>query len=375
MIDAVALAQRLIQCPSVTPLEAGALDLMESILAPLGFTCYRVPFGTGAEQVDNLFAYRRGVGTHLSFAGHTDVVPPGDLKAWRCDPFAASIIDAVLIGRGAVDMKGSIAAFVAAISDCLEQNIALPTLSLMLTGDEEGPALHGTQRLLEWVAAQGWIPDVCLVGEPTSDQCVGDTLKVGRRGSLILHITERGTQGHVAYAQQADNPIPRLLSFLQAVISQPLDAGTAHFQPSAIEITSIDVGNTVGNIIPASAHARLNIRFNPLHTGASLSNWLRDHGAAHLHDPVYAFSLSGEAFETTRTAHIEVIHRAVESTTGRPAVLTTTGGTSDARFIHRYCPVIELGLRHELAHHIDESVPVADLHQLCQIYKKILQAF
>lgn len=367
--DPLPLAQALIRCRSITPEDDGALAVLEAALAPLGFACERLRFGA----VENLFARRGTAGPHLMFAGHTDVVPPG-ASGWTADPFAGEVRDGLLYGRGATDMKGGVAAWVAAVADVLARRPDLPgSLSLLITGDEEGPATDGTVKVLQWLAAQGGIPDCCVVGEPTSKAVLGDTIKVGRRGSLNATLTVRGTQGHSAYPQRADNPIHRLVRVLAALTGSPLDRGTAFFEPTTLQITSFDVGNPATNIIPPTATARLNIRFNDLHSEASLTAHLR---AALAHDAPrhdLAVSCSGESFLTQPGPFVAALERAVLAETGQAAKLDTGGGTSDARFIARYCPVAELGAVGATMHKADESTPVAELRALTRLYVRVIE--
>ena len=369
-MDPLPLLQDLIRCPSVTPEEGGALGVLERVLEPLGFRCTRLRFGPPGEEVENLFA-RRGTGApHLCFAGHTDVVPPGDLAGWTADPFGAEIRDGLVYGRGATDMKGGIAAWVAAIATLPRD---LPgSLSLLITGDEEGPATYGTVKVLEWMAKNGHIPDMCVVGEPTSKRVLGDTVKIGRRGSLNAAITVHGVQGHAAYPQQADNPIHRLLRALHSLTATPLDAGTQWFEPSTLQVTSVDVGNAATNVIPATARARLNIRFNDLHTSASLGERIRaaleEAGARHDLD----LSCSGESFLTQPGPFAQALLAAIRRVTGVEAALDTGGGTSDARFIARYCPVAELGAVGATMHKADESTPVEELRRLARLYAEVI---
>ncbi len=365
--DPLGLAQALIRCRSVTPEDGGALDVLQAALEPLGFRVARPTFGT----TPNMFA-RRGAGApHLCFAGHTDVVPPGDAALWAHDPFGAEIADGVLYGRGACDMKGGIAAFVAA---CARRPRHSGSVSLLITGDEEGPATDGTARVLEWLAERHEIPDLCLVGEPTNPARLGDTVKIGRRGSFSAQIAVHGVQGHSAYPQRADNPVHRLTRALCAMIAAPLDAGTDWFEPSTLQITSIDVGNPTSNVIPACARAALNIRFNDRHTGASLEAWLRAVLAQHAERFELACITGGESFRTEPGAWTDALSRAIEAATGMAPRLDTGGGTSDARFIARYCPVAEFGLVGATMHQADERVSVAELRQLARIYADVLEA-
>jgi succinyl-diaminopimelate desuccinylase len=373
--DPVVLAQALIRCPSVTPQEGGALTRLQEVLDSIGFTTHRLTFGMPPEgPVDNLFA-RIGTGApHFCFAGHTDVVPSGPLAGWSVDPFAAEIQNGLLIGRGANDMKSAIAAFVVAAAHYIKSG-GKGSISFLITGDEEGPALYGTKPVLDWMQANNHIPDHCLVGEPTSAQQLGDMVKVGRRGSLNARITINGAQGHVAYPHQADNPVTRLVQLFHAVKSHPLDAGADNFQPSNLEITTMDVGNTTENMIPATASGRINIRFNTHHSGASLTAWLHEKIAAHAPGADAHIRVSGEPFYTPPGVLSDIVCQAVTAETGRTPELSTSGGTSDARFIAHYCPVIEFGLVGRTMHKVDEQVPIADIHALTRIYGNILQTY
>ena len=369
--DPVAFAQALITHPSVTPEDAGALDTLEKALKDLGFRTKRYPF----EDVDNLYAVVGSAGPNLCFAGHTDVVPVGDRAAWSVDPFAAEIRNGALIGRGAADMKGSIAAFVAAVSNYLDA-YGLPKgrISFLITGDEEGPSVNGTVKLLPAITADGETLSHCIVGEPTSEATLGDVIKNGRRGSLNCRVVASGRQGHAAYPHKAANPIPHLIDFLSA-IKGPLDKGTDGFQPSNLEDTSVDVGNTATNVIPASVSALFNIRFNTLHTGAGLTAWLQEKARAFEGGGV-TFSLdvkvTGEAFFTPPGDFTAALQKAVKAETGTTAELSTGGGTSDARFIKDYCPVAELGLLNETSHKVDEQAPVGDIETLARIYHRLI---
>ena len=365
MTDPVPLAQALIRCASVTPADAGAQEVLAAALEALGFQVWRLPFGT----TPNLFARRGVTGTHLCFAGHTDVVPPG--AAWSADPFGGEVRDGVLYGRGACDMKGAIAAFVAAVTD----HKGLGSISLLITGDEEGPAIDGTVRVLEWMSKHGHIPDLCLVGEPTNPGRLGEVIKIGRRGSLNAAISVHGVQGHVAYPHRADNPVHRLVRALSALIAAPLDTGSEWFEPSSLQVTSVDVGNPATNVIPASATARLNIRFNDLHTGATLSAWLRSALAQHIERFELDVSISGESFLTAPGPLVDRLAAAVAEASGMAPRLDTGGGTSDARFIARYCPVAEFGLVGATMHQADERVLVEELRHLALIYGGVLAAF
>ena len=368
--DPIPLAQALIRCRSVTPADGGALATMEAALAPLGFTCTRLKYG----EVDNLFA-RRGTGApHLCYAGHTDVVPPGDEAAWTDNPFAAVIKDGVLYGRGACDMKGGIAAFVAGLSDFLAANPDHPgSISLLITGDEEGPSVDGTRRVLEWMAENGHTPDMCVVGEPTSKKQLGDTIKVGRRGSMNAWITVKGRQGHSAYPHLADNPVHRLIRVLNALTAEPLDAGSPFFEASTLQVTGIQVDNTATNVIPAEARAFLNIRFNDHHHSGALTERLRAVLAEHAPDHDLRVAVSGESFLTEPGPFVEALQRAVRRGTGLEAKLDTGGGTSDARFITNYCPVAELGAVGATLHQRDECAPVEELRALAGLYRIVIE--
>ncbi len=369
--DPLALAQALIRCASVTPADAGAQEVLAAVLERLGFTVRHLRFG----NTPNLFARRGDAGPHLCFAGHTDVVPAGDVAAWRGDPFGADVHDGVLYGRGACDMKGAIAAFVAACAQPPGQKAVRGSISLLITGDEEGPALDGTVRVLEWMASHGQVPDFCLVGEPTCRARLGDVVKIGRRGSLNASVALHGTQGHAAYPQRADNPVHRLVRALAALIAAPLDAGTEFFEPSSLQLTSIDVGNKASNVIPAAARAALNIRFNDGHTGAALEAWLRAVLAQHAERFELDVSVSGEAFLTQPGPMVDRLRAAVATATGVEPVLDTGGGTSDARFIARHCAVAEFGLVGSSMHQVDECVPVDELRALTRAYRAVLDAF
>ena len=378
MIDPLTLARALIRCPSVTPENAGALDVAQSALEDLGFDCWRLPFGGGDRPViDNLFA-RRGAGTPLfCLGGHTDVVPPGDLAAWRHDPFAAVVEDGWLYGRGACDMKGGVAAMIAGVSRFLDQ--AGPSfdgsLAFVLTGDEEADAVDGTVKVLDWMAAEGHRPDAVLVGEPTSTSALGDTVKIGRRGSLDAEIVVDGIQGHVAYPHRADNPVHRLTALLAELTAEPLDAGTEHFEPSTLQVTSIDVGNPARNVVPGRARALLNSRFNPLHDAQSLVTRLETACTRHCQPPArYRLTTraGAEAFLTESGPLSDAVVDALRRQTGATPALTTGGGTSDARFFRRYAPVVELGMINDTIHQVNERAPVADLERMADLYAAVL---
>lgn len=368
-VDAAALLQRLIACNSVTPDDGGAQDVLAAVLQDLGFAVHRLRYG----GIENLFARIGTAGPHLCFAGHTDVVPVG--SGWTTAPFAGEIRDGRIYGRGACDMKGGIAAFIAAAAACLDEGPLGGSLSLLITGDEEGDAVNGTVRVLEWMQAQQQIPDFCLVGEPTNPLAMGEIIKIGRRGSLNARITVQGTQGHSAYPQRADNPVHRLIAALHALTATPLDQGSAHFEASSLQVTSIDVGNPASNVIPAQAHAMLNVRFNDLHSGASIAQHLRGVLGAHCPQHSLDISISGKSFLTTPGPDIALLQRAIAAVCGAPARLDTGGGTSDARFISRYCPVAEFGLVGASMHKADEHVSLQDLARLQAVYQRFIQDF
>jgi succinyl-diaminopimelate desuccinylase len=369
-MDPLPLAQALVRCRSVTPADDGALDRVARALLNLGFACTPLVLGAAPDgPVTNLFASIGAGPPHFAFAGHTDVVPEGE--GWSVDPYEGAVRDGLLVGRGAADMKGAIAAMVsAAAAHCARQRPG--TLSFILTGDEEGPAVFGTDALLTWMTANGHAPDMCLVGEPTSTQELGDTLKIGRRGSLNAWITVNGVQGHVAYPDRADNPIPRLIAALVALEARRLDEGTGWFAPSNLEVTDLAVGNPAANLIPARASARLNIRFNDRHAGAELGRWIEATVAAHAPSADVRVRISGEAFLTEPGALSALVADAVAAETGRTPALSTSGGTSDARFIRRLCPVVEFGLVGQTMHKVDEQAPVADIRALARIYEGVL---
>jgi len=376
--DPVALARALIRCPSVTPADAGALDVAEAALRDLGFSCHRLVFeAEGTEPVDNLWA-RWGTGRPLfCFAGHTDVVPPGDVEAWTRDPFGAEVDDGALHGRGASDMKGAIAAMIAAAGRFLDArgDGFDGSIGLLITGDEEGPSVNGTRPVLEWLAERGAVPDACLVGEPTNPRALGDEVKIGRRGSLTARLTVTGVQGHTAYPHLADNPVNRLVAMLAALLAEPLDAGTEHFDASTLEVTTIDVGNPATNVIPARATAGLNIRFNDRHTGAGLERWMKQRLDAVGGAYALEVRISGEAFLTPPGPLVETVAGAVEAVCGRRPALSTGGGTSDARFVKDYCPVVEFGLVNATIHKVDEHASTADIETLTRVYAGVLDRF
>ncbi|MDH5749660.1 MAG: succinyl-diaminopimelate desuccinylase [Rhodospirillales bacterium] len=377
-IDPVELSRALIQCPSVTPEDAGVLGVLQEALERIGFTCHRLPFSTpGTPDVENLYA-RFGTGApNFCFAGHTDVVPIGDRAAWTTDPFGGQIREGRLYGRGAADMKPAIASFVAAAAAFIADKGADfgGSISLLITGDEEGPAVNGTVKVLDWMKDAGELIDACLVGEPTNSTEMGEVIKIGRRGSLNGFLTVYGTQGHSAYPQLADNPLPRLLKMLGAINDEPLDGGTEHFPASTVAITTIDVGNKATNVIPSMGRAGFNVRFNDLHTGAGLEKLFRERCAAVGGEFELEIYVSGEAFLTPPGALSELVASAVRETSGRTPELSTTGGTSDARFIKDNCPVCEYGLTNATAHKVDEYSTVADIQTLAKTYRAVLNRY
>lgn len=374
MIDPIALAQALIRRPSVTPRDEGVLQVLADALKPLGFSCEFLTFEeAGAEPVTNLWARRGKPGASFCYAGHTDVVPVGDAKAWSVDPFAGVVKDGWLIGRGAADMKGSISAWVAALDVFLASHPGFDEpLSLLITGDEEAAAINGTVKVLGWLEERGEKLSACLVGEPTSDKVLGDMAKVGRRGSLNGELLVQGVQGHTAYPNLADNAAHRLVKMLGAIAEEPLDHGSEFFPPSNLQITSIDIGNPATNVIPAKASARFNVRFNDRYSGKTLEAWLRERLSRIGGNWDLRIKVSGESFLTPPGQLSQDVSAAVAEVTGVAPALTTTGGTSDARFIKNFCPVIELGLRNDTAHKVDERVEVADVMCLTEIYRRFL---
>ncbi|MFZ0846453.1 MAG: succinyl-diaminopimelate desuccinylase [Pseudolabrys sp.] len=384
--DPVSIARDLLRCPSVTPAEGGALSFLEKTLKAAGFAVHRMTFSEpGADDVENLYARIGTSAPHLMFAGHTDVVPPGDDKAWTHPPFEGAVDNGQLYGRGAVDMKGGIACAVAAMLDHLAANGGKPqkdgkgSISFLITGDEEGIAVNGTPKLLQWAAEHGEKFDHCLLGEPSNVNELGDTIKIGRRGSLNGHLIVSGRQGHVAYPQRADNPIRGLVALIAALQADPLDAGSAQFSASHLEFTSIDVGNKTVNLIPGEARARFNIRFNDNHTLDSLKTLIEARAAKAAGGKIkFAFKWepsNAGVFVTKPGPFTELVANAVAEVTGRKPELSTTGGTSDARFITHFCPVVEFGLVGQTMHQVDERVPVADLTRLTAIYGKIVEKY
>ena len=377
LVDPVDLTAKLVRCASVTPVEGGALILLENLLGGAGFDCTRVD----RNGVCNLFARwgDKGAARSFGFNGHTDVVPIGDAAAWTHDPFGADIVDGYLYGRGATDMKSGVAAFAAAAVDFVRDTPPDGAIILAITGDEEGPSVDGTIALLDWMTTQGEAMSDCLVGEPTCVQDMGDMIKIGRRGSMTAHFTVTGKQGHSAYPHLALNPLPAMARLMDRLASHTLDTGTAHFDPSTLAIVTIDTGNPATNVIPAHCRASVNIRFNDTHTGESLTAWLRDM-ADSVHDETGVsitmdVNLSGEAFLTPPGALSALIVDAMRAETGRTPELSTTGGTSDARFVKDHCAVVECGLVGKRMHQVDERVPVADIATLKAIYTRVLQAY
>jgi succinyl-diaminopimelate desuccinylase len=379
--DPVALARDLLRCPSVTPAEGGALAYLDKVLSAAGFAVHRIVSSEpGAADVENLYARIGAEGPHLVLAGHTDVVPPGDETRWRHGPFAGDLVDGVLFGRGAVDMKGAIACMVAAALDHLAAHggRSRGSISFLITGDEEGIAVNGTVKLLQWAAARGEKFDHCVLGEPTNPNALGDMVKIGRRGSLNGTLIVSGTQGHVAYPALADNPVRRIVAIMAAVMAEPLDGGSAHFDPSNLEFTSVDVGNKTVNVIPAEARARFNIRFNDRHTYASLKTLIEGRAAAAAQGGPFRIEWepsNADVFLTKPGPFVEMVSTAIAEATGRAPALSTSGGTSDARFIKDYCPVVEFGLVNATMHKIDECVATADLVALTAVYRRILDRY
>jgi len=374
------LCQALIRCPSVTPQDGGSLGLLEGVLKDAGFTTERVTFQEpGQPDIDNLYA-RIGTGApYLIFAGHTDVVPAGDQTKWRFDPFSGEVTEGAIWGRGASDMKGAVAAFAtAACAYVAKHGLAKGSIGFLITGDEEGPAVNGTVKLLDWAAAKGEHFDHCLVGEPTNPDALGDMIKIGRRGSLNGTLTVYGKQGHVAYPHRAENPIPWLARFIEVLNGMPLDYGTPHFDASNLEIVGLEAGNAAWNVIPAEAKARFNIRFNDLWTPETLAAELHERCAvlqAPLRFELHFEPCNALAFMTAPDKFTELVSNAIETHTGRKPALSTTGGTSDARFIRAFCPVLEFGLVGATMHQVNEHVAVADIETLTKIYESVLEAY
>lgn len=379
-IDAISLAQALIRRPSVTPIDAGALDLVASVLERMGFAVKRLRFeDQGSAPVENLYARIGTEAPHFCFAGHTDVVPAGESAHWRHDPFGATIADGTLYGRGAADMKSAIAAFACAAGRHLTKGPLKGSISLLITGDEEGAAVNGTKKVLDWLSDHNESIDHCIVGEPTSAVQAGDTIKIGRRGSINFQLTVRGIQGHVGYPQRALNPIPILAALIGRLSRDPLDGGTAHFEASTLSFTSVDVGNDAANVIPAEASARFNIRFNDLHSPQSLTERIEAAAKAVTGEMGGECRLqsqtSGVAFLTPPGPFTDLVSQAVMTVTGKMPEFSTSGGTSDARFIKAHCPVVELGLPGATMHKVDECVCVSEIHRLTDIYEAVLDRY
>jgi succinyl-diaminopimelate desuccinylase len=377
-IDPVVLAQKLIRCPSVTPADGGAIAVVETELKKLGFACHRLRFEEkGTAPVENLYARIGGAAPHFCFAGHTDVVPPGE--DWSHDPFAAEIKDGMLYGRGAADMKSAIAAFVAAAGKVLAAGPVKGSISLLITGDEEGLGVNGTPKMLAWLKARDEKPDHCVVGEPTSSTRAGDTLKIGRRGSINFEVRVAGTQGHVGYPQKAKNPIPVLAQLVTQLSDHPLDKGNAHFDPSSLSFTSMDVGNEASNVIPGEARARFNVRFNDKHTPESLIGWVTDRSERLAKESgcqiKVSHQVSGVSFLTLPGKFTQMVSDTVAEIIGQAPFFSTAGGTSDSRFIKDFCPVVELGLAGATMHKKDECVAVAEIASLTEIYAALLAAY
>lgn len=378
VLDPISLAQDLIRCPSVTPVNAGALDVLLNALERLGFICKKLVFSEAdTPDIENLYARLGTDAPNFCFAGHTDVVPAGDLRAWTQPPFGGEIVNGVLFGRGAVDMKGAIAAFAAAVSRFLDIHGTGfgGSISFLITGDEEGPSINGTRKVLQWMTQQDEVIDVCLVGEPTNPDNLGDMIKIGRRGSMSGFITITGIQGHSAHPHLADNPIHRLLRVCDRLLT-PLDKGTEHFQPTCLQVTTIDVGNKATNIIPDRASATFNIRFNDLHKSDDLENWICEilkEEAPNCHN--LRLERTGEAFLTPTGEFSDLLAAAVKSVTGIKPELSTSGGTSDARFIKDYCQVAEFGLIGRTIHKVDEQVPVETIYRLTDVYLAVLENY
>jgi succinyl-diaminopimelate desuccinylase len=381
-LDPVAHAQALIRCPSVTPLEGGALDYVQRVLEAAGFRCWRLPFSEpGMAEVDNFYARIGDAGPHVCFAGHTDVVPPGDEAAWTYPPFSARVENGTLHGRGAADMKGGVACAMAAALRHLRASGGVPrgSISFLLTGDEEGVAVNGTRKVVAWLRERGEKPDCCLLGEPTNRAVVGDTIKIGRRGSLSALLTVTGVQGHVAYPHLANNPLRGLVRALAALYADPLDSGTAAFPASNLEVTSIDTDNRATNVIPARTQARFNIRFNDMHSAESLERWIRERLEAVFGPLGLAYSLGFEpvvdCFYTAPGAWVDILAECVREATGVEPALDTSGGASDGRFIKDLCPVVEFGLRNATIHKVDEHVEVAELLTVTDVYERFLKKY
>ena len=382
MTDALTITRDLIRCPSVTPADAGALGVLEALLKQAGFTTHRITFSeAGTADIDNLYARIGTEGPHITFAGHTDVVPPGDEAAWSLPAFSGEVRDGYIYGRGAVDMKGGIACSVAAALDYLRDHDGQPkgSISFLITGDEEDVSINGTIKLLQWAAERGEKFDHCVLGEPSNQEVMGDCIKIGRRGSQSGTLIVEGRQGHVAYPHRAENPVPDISRLIVALSDEPLDHGSAQFQPSNLEFTSVDVGNTASNVIPGLARAKFNIRYNDCHTQDSLRALVEERLAKACGNRIRAhidwLPSNSKVFLTKPGPFTDLAVAAIESVTGRKPELSTTGGTSDARFIASYCPVIEFGLVGQTMHQIDERASVADIATLTKVYRGILDRY
>ncbi|MEL6957527.1 MAG: succinyl-diaminopimelate desuccinylase [Pseudomonadota bacterium] len=376
-IDPISLTADLIRCPSVTPEEGGALQLLDALLSDAGFKTWRID----RNGTPNLYARwgTRGANRSFGFNGHTDVVPVGDLAAWTVDPFGADLSDGILYGRGATDMKSGVAAFAAAAVDFVQDTPPDGAVILAITGDEEGPGKDGTIAILDWMAEHDEAMTDCLVGEPTCPEVMGEMIKVGRRGSMTVHITVNGKQGHSAYPHRANNPLPAMARLMDRLASEPLDSGSDHFDPSTLAIVTMDTGNPATNVIPAATRASVNIRFNDLHSSSSVQSWIEAHIEKVQADFGVQIALevqvSGESFLTPPGPLSDLVAAAVEAETGVKPVLSTTGGTSDARFVKDHCPVVEFGLVGKTMHQVDERVPVDQIAQLKAVYLRILQDY
>ncbi len=373
--DVIDLTQKLIACPSVTPKDEGALEYLSDKLTALGFECHRLDFGEGADKVPNLFARLGMKGPHLCYAGHTDVVPAGDEQAWSYGAFNPHIEGGVLYGRGASDMKGSVAAFTAAVSKFIENGAFDGSISLLITGDEEGPAINGTVKVLEWMKENGHVPDVALVGEPTNPDFLGQEIKIGRRGSLNGHLTVRGKQGHVAYQHLADNPMPRLIKILDALSAYSFDEGSDFFPATNLEITTVQVHNTAENVIPGKGYAHFNIRFNDNWSSESLSEKVHDIIKSCGFDYDLEITCGAESFLTQPGDWSGIVRQAVCDVTSKTPEFTTNGGTSDARFVVNYCPVVEFGGINASIHQVDENAKVSDLEDLAKVFTRVLELY
>ncbi len=380
-LDPVVMLQQLVRCPSVTPLEAGALTTVQTWLEAAGFTAHRLIFrDVDTPDIDNLFARIGNSGPHLCFAGHTDVVPQGDESIWLEPPFAANIKDGYMYGRGTTDMKGSVTAFAAAAADFVRENPKFKgSISFLITNDEEGPAINGTVKVLQWMKDKGHIPDHCLVGEPSCVDALGDTIKIGRRGSLSVIVTVDGKQGHAAYPHKADNPIPKLARLVERLLASPLDQGNQNFDPSSLAFTSFDVGNPAGNVIPSKAVLKFNIRYSTEHTYDTLKAFVNGHI-----ENLYAemggvwsvkFTEGAEAFLTEPGAFVGLVQDAIAAETGIVPKLSTSGGTSDARFIKDYCPVLEFGPTNATIHQTDERISIEELKATTRVYRQIIERY